>query len=82
MQTFTSKEYLKIDISNNFGNDKLNWADRIKWFDDNEAHLMSLLDKAETPALYYAGVQAWNQVKQGEAIGYPIGLDATASGQV
>ncbi len=80
MQMFTPREYLKIDISNNFGLDKLNWDERIKWFDANEYQLHLLVDKAETPALFYAGVQAWNQVKQGQPIGYPIGLDGTASG--
>lgn len=80
MQTFTGKQYLKIDIASNFGLDKKSWQERINWFDANEHQLLSLVPQAETPALYYAGVQAWNQVKKGEAIGYPISLDATSSG--
>lgn len=80
MQTFTAKQYLKIDIANNFGLDKANWNDRLDWFDQNESRLLYLVPKAKTPALFYAGVKAWEAVKRNEPIGYPISLDATASG--
>lgn len=80
MQTFSSKEYLKIDIANNFGLDKLNWEDRLDWFDQNESRLLRLVPEAKSPALFYAGVKAWEAVKRDEPIGYPISLDATASG--
>lgn len=80
MQLFTPREYLKIDIANNFGLDKENWNTRIKWFDDNESRLLELLHQAEEPALFYAGVRAWEHVKAGQPIGYPISLDATSSG--
>ena len=80
MQLFTPREYLKIDIANNFGLDKENWDTRINWFDDNESRLDELLHQAEEPALFYAGVQAWKKVKAGLPIGYPISLDATSSG--
>src|SRR5690606_40462159 len=80
MQTFSSKEYLKIDIANNFGLDKLNWEDRLDWFDQNESCLLRLVPEAKSPALFYAGVKAWEAVKRDEPIGYPISLDATASG--
>lgn len=79
-QTFTGKQYLKIDIANNFGLDKENWDTRLAWFDDNEHRLMDLLRQAEEPALYYAGIQAWEKVKEGKPSSYPISLDATASG--
>ena len=80
MRQFTPREYLQIDIANNFGLDTLNWDDRLQWFKDNENKLDSLLSQAKEPALFFAGVKAWRQVLNGEAIGYPISLDATASG--
>jgi hypothetical protein len=79
-QTFTARQYLMIDIANNFGLDKKNWDDRLAWFKENEHCLMDLVKQAETPALYYAGVKAWEAVQRGEPIGYLISLDATASG--
>lgn len=80
MRQFTPREYLQIDIANNFGLDTLSWDDRLQWFKDNEDKLDSLLNQAKEPALFFAGVKAWRQVLNGEAIGYPISLDATASG--
>ena len=79
-QTFSGKEYLKIDIANNFGLDQENWDVRIQWFDDNENQLENLLKQAEKPALFYAGVQAWRKTIKGLPSGYPISLDATSSG--
>lgn len=80
MQRFTGIEYLKIDIANNFGLDKSTWNERIEWFDKHEGQLAEILHRAENPALYFAGVQAWQATQRGEATGYPISLDATASG--
>lgn len=80
MQRFTAIENLKIDISNNFGNDKLDWLPRIEWFDANESQLESLVPQADEPALYHAGVMAYRAVQRGEAIGYPVAFDATNSG--
>lgn len=93
MQTFTPLEYLKIDIASNFGLDKSPWNDRIEWVDQNETVLLeiaelnqrdlkrnNLLKMADSPALFYAGIKAWDQARRGESIAYPISLDATASG--
>ena len=80
MQTFTAKQYLKIDIANSFGLDKLDWDQRLAWFDANQANLLGQLAQAENPAMFYAGVKAWEDVQAGRAIGYPISLDATSSG--
>lgn len=80
MQKFTAREYLKIDIANSFGLDKKKWSERIAWFDQNQHQLHSLLNQAEEPALFYAGVSAWEDVEAGKPIGYPISLDATSSG--
>lgn len=80
MQTFTAKQYLKMDVANHFGLDKEDWEVRLQWFDQHEDKLEGLLDQADVPAQYFAAVCAWRQVQAGEAIGYPIALDATASG--
>ncbi len=80
MQEFTPEEYLKIDIATNFGLDKENWSDRISWFENNKHHLNDFLDQAEEPPLYYAAVKAFQATQRNEEIGYPISLDATASG--
>lgn len=80
MQTFTPIEYLKIDIANNYGLDKLSWDERIKWFNEVESNLDAEVANAEEQALFYAGVQAYKKATQGLPIGYPISLDATASG--
>ena len=80
MQKLTPIQYLQIDIASNFGLDKSTWDDRLSWFQDNKHHLMELLPQAEVPALYYAGVKAYEAALKGEASGYPISLDATASG--
>lgn len=80
MQEFTGKEYLMIDIANNYGLDKKPWNQRIQWVKDHENELLNHLKEAESPALYYAGVKALEKVKEGKPIGYPISLDATASG--
>lgn len=79
-QRFTGREYLKIDIANNFGLDKKDWDERIEWFNSNEHQLETLTKEAEEPALFYAGLLAWDQTKAGVSSTYPISLDATASG--
>lgn len=79
-QEFSPKQYLQIDIANNFGLDKKNWNERLAWFNEHEPVLENMLSQADEPALYFAGVQAWRAVQDGEAIGYPISLDATCSG--
>jgi hypothetical protein len=80
MQLFSGVEYLQIDIANNFGLDKKDWDIRLNWFKDNEDKLLSLVQQAEEPALYYAGVKAWNDHLAGKNCHYPISLDATSSG--
>lgn len=80
MQRFTARQYLAIDIANNFGLDKLTWDERLDWFQRHEAALESYVSTAETPALYHAGVQAYRAVQRGEPIGYPVSFDATSSG--
>lgn len=80
MEEFTGKEYLMIDIANNYGLDKKLWKERIAWFKANEPKLLHLYKEADKPALFIAGVDAYRRASRGEAIGYPISLDATHSG--
>lgn len=79
-ESFTGKEYLKIDIASNFGLDKAKWQDRIDWFDKHESQLFEMVNQAEEPALFYAGAKAWEDAKAGNSTGYMISLDATSSG--
>jgi hypothetical protein len=80
MQQFTGKQYLMIDIASNFGLDKDLWDERLDWFEANQHRLLDLLPEAKEPALYYAGVLAWQETLNGIPSGYPISLDATSSG--
>jgi hypothetical protein len=80
MKEFTAREYLKIDIASQYGLDKSTWEERIDWFDANEDKLVGLIDSAENPALFFAGLTAWNSMLQGKPSGYPVSLDATSSG--
>ena len=77
---FTGKQYLQMDIANHFGLDKEDWAVRLAWFDKHKDVLDGMLKQAEVPAQYFAAVAAWHDVQAGKPIGYPIALDATASG--
>lgn len=80
MQTFTGAEYLAIDIASNFGLDKKTWEERLSWFEAHKDKLHEKLAHAETPALYFAGVSAYEAMLKHEPSGYPISLDATSSG--
>ena len=80
MQQFTGKQYLQIDIANNYGLDKLTWDERLDWFKKNEHRLHELMHEAAEPALFFAGVKAYGEVLEGKPSGYPISLDATSSG--
>lgn len=91
-QEYTPIQYLKIDIATNYGNtlingvmvdlDKVNFEDRIDWFDTQKVNgtLVSAIKDADNPALYFAGLTAYESTLNGEAIGYPISLDACSSG--
>lgn len=79
MQLFSGMDYLRLDIAGSFGLDKLTWDNRLAWFKNNESKLEQLVEEAESPAMFYAGIQAYRQAQQGIPSGYPISLDSTAS---
>ena len=80
METFNGKEYLAIDIANNFGLDKESWKDRINWVVSNYNDLESFTDQADDKFLFIKGVKALRATDKGEPTGFIMGLDATASG--
>lgn len=80
MELFTPLQYLQMDIAAQHSCDKMDWDDRLQWTAQNEAVLEQLINTAEEPQLYLAAVTAYRDVQKGKAIGYPISLDATASG--
>ena len=94
MQTFSGIEYLCIDIATNYGLGDKNWNERIDWTLSYEPQLLKMLKaiesdpkyvsefmlEADEPALFFAGVQALRDAREGRASGYPISLDATSSG--
>lgn len=80
MQQFTGREYLKIDIANCFGLDRMDWNDRIHWVNDNEPSLEKVSVHASNPVLYRKAVRAFREVQKGKATNHIMGLDATASG--
>jgi DNA-directed RNA polymerase len=80
MQHFTGTEYVKIDIANQFGLDRLEWSDRIHWVNDNRNDLRALTNNAEHPILMSKAVRALETIDAGETINHMVGLDATASG--
>lgn len=85
---YTPLEYLKIDIASNYGDynetdlEKMDFQSRIEWFDNMERDgaLVQLIDTADKPALFYAGLQAYKDCLDGKPTGYPISLDACSSG--
>ena len=72
--------WLKVDIANHYGLDKLSFDERVAWVNQNEQILESLCDQAEEPLLYSEAVKAYRAADAGEEIGHIVRLDATASG--
>jgi len=79
VQTFTGIEYIKIDVANKFGLDRLKWKDRLWWTDDNRSNLTSHSAQAKEPLAFDKAVRALVQAENGESLNHIMGLDATAS---
>jgi len=80
MEQYTPYEYLKIDVCNNFGLDKLLWSQRIQWFNDNEANLYDLVEQSDNSWGFIKALNAVEDAKAHKPTGHIMGLDATASG--
>lgn len=79
METFTGREYLLIDIANNYGLDREEWSTRLTWVQDNMNDL-EYIDTAKNPILYRKAIRALRIVDSGRPTNHIMGLDATASG--
>lgn len=80
MQTFSGIDYIKINIANHFGLDKLTWEARINWVNQNLDDLYSMVPEADEPVLMLKGINALEDAMEGIPTGFIMGLDATASG--
>ena len=89
MKLFSGLDYLKIDVANNFGFDKLQFEERIKWFNANINIMKDTTDaeifemsthSTEAPALAYGGMLAYRDSIKDIPTGYKVGLDACCSG--
>lgn len=79
MTRFSPLEYIKIDIANQMGKDKLSFAQRIAWVNSIK-DLRSKMSLAEKPAQFLAGVFALEDALAGRPTGHLVGLDACSSG--
>jgi hypothetical protein len=77
MQLFSGLDYLKIDIANCFGHDKLTWDERIAWYDAQEEFDW---ESADEPFLAKKALIAMHDARYGKATGHVMYIDATASG--
>ncbi len=80
MKHYTSIEYLAIDISNQFGLDKLEFEDRIQWVKANQTNLEKYTEEAEEPHLYWKAVNAFRKALKGLPVGHTVALDSVCSG--
>lgn len=92
MQLFTGLEYLKIDIANNTGFDKLNYQERIdktnqlypentvKYATDEQLKELVLLNNPEEPELVFAGLMAYRDTLNNIPTGYRVAFDSCCSG--
>ena len=80
MIKYTSRDYLKIDIANQFGLNKLLFENRIHWVDKHRRSLFKLAEEAENKPRYLAVVYALNKANMNMPISHLVGLDMSASG--
>jgi len=81
MQEFTGKAYVKIALANAYGLDKMEWAARINWVDNQETpELIKRMETASDPFMYTKCLHAKVDMDREEPTGFIMGLDATASG--
>jgi DNA-directed RNA polymerase len=80
MQTFTGIEYVKIDLANKFGLDRLKWQERIWWVNDHKPDMPLLASKAKHETSFTKALRALKQAENGIQSNHIMGLDATASG--
>lgn len=89
---YSGLDYLKIDIANNLGKDKLLFEERIRWFDENIPDSVVVMDNKELKdfvlsftnpdsiELAYTGLLAYQDYWYGRPSGYRVSLDGVCSG--
>lgn len=80
MQELTGTEYVKIDLANQFGLDRLSWKDRMFWVNDNRPNLNNLISSAKNPLAFKKALRALVCAERDVPTNHIMGLDATASG--
>lgn len=80
MQTFTGTEYVKIDLANQFGLNRLRWRERLHWVDNNRPDMSLLLTQAKHKLGFGKALRALIQAENRESSNHIMELDATASG--
>ena len=80
MQSYTGLDYLKIDVANQFGLDKMQFEDRIYWVGTHTQRLEAQTAHADDPFRYAAAVKAFRDALDCTPTGHLVGLDACASG--
>lgn len=90
MKLFNGKEYLQIDIANNYGKDKLTYTERLDWFNKELASKLSkditndeiyeLVKDEEEKELLFVGIKAYRDYLNNLSIKHMVGFDATTSG--
>lgn len=79
MRHYSARDYVKIDIANCMGRDKISFEKRIAWVDSIK-DLRKYVSKAENPAGFLAAVIALEDSINGVPSGHLVELDACASG--
>lgn len=80
MREMTGMDYLKIDIANHYGLDRLTWQERLDWTNKHIEDDTLSLQNAKDPFLFAKAINALKLTEQGIATGHWMALDATASG--
>ena len=80
INTKSPLEWVKISISNYWGNDKLLYADRLAWVHCNLERLDEEMANADDPFMYAKAVRAYRDILAGKETGFTVALDATTSG--
>lgn len=80
MQEFTGRDYVKIDIANQYGLDRLTWYERIHWVDDNRPQLSTMTSQSKNELAFDKGIRALDAGDRQIPTNHIMGMDATASG--
>lgn len=92
LDTPDSVRWFKINGANRFGIDKVPFADRIKWVEDNDRHIIAFADdpvsnggwtEADSPLQFLAWAKeyaAWRRDPSGFVSRIAVGLDGSCNG--